>query len=128
MSDADRLRAQIPTSTDPAWLEREAKRTEREDNPMTHPEVTVSDAELAELLEIADSAGNRRLASVYSELQSRRAAQPDRAAIVEECAKVADRYERSVSAFSHEVQRAAEQAARMIASRIRALSPIQAGD
>ena len=28
MSDADKLRAQIPTSTDPARLEREAKRAE----------------------------------------------------------------------------------------------------
>lgn len=41
--------------------------------------------------------------------------------VIERCAKVADDYERTVTAFSHDVQTAAEKAARTIASRIRAL-------
>lgn len=44
-----------------------------------------------------------------------------RDAVIEECAKVADEYERNVTAFSHGVQKAAEKAANTIAIRIRAL-------
>ena len=85
MSDADIFRAAIPTSTDPARLEREAKRAEKR---MT--------AEIVDRLRLLERKGYGPVGfmgtcrDAADEIERLRRSPPERDAVIEECAGIVD--------------------------------------